>query len=248
VSGALDWEGCFNVRDLGGLRAAGGRVTRRGAVVRGDAPDTLTSAGWAALRAHGIRTIVDLRNEDERALVRQDGVAVVSLPLDGIDEDPAFWERWRSGPQFATPLYYRAHLERFPERSARVIAAIAAAEPGGVLVHCVGGRDRTGQIAMLLLALAAVAPEEIAADYELSAAGLARRYEALGEEDQGPALAAYLAERGTTAGDEIVSTLAALDVEATLRAGGLSEAAMAAARRRLLDGGGVPHRTGRIVP
>ena len=97
MSRALDWEGCFNVRDLGGLPAAGGRVTRRGAVVRGDAPDTLTSAGWAALRAHGIRTIVDLRNEDERAVARQDGVAVVSLPLDGLDEDPAFWEPWGSG-------------------------------------------------------------------------------------------------------------------------------------------------------
>jgi hypothetical protein len=121
---------------------------------------------------------------------------VVSLPLDGLDEDPAFGERWASGPQFATPLYYRPHLERFPERSARVIAAIAAAEPGGVLVHCVGGRDRTGQIAMLLLALAGVAPEAIAADYELSSAGLTRRYEALGEEDQGPALEEYLAAPG----------------------------------------------------
>lgn len=229
----LDWEGCFNVRDLGGLPTVDGRVTRRGAVVRGDAPDGLTPAGWAALRAHGTRTIVDLREEDERAGGPPAGIEAVQLPLDG--EDPEFWERWRSGPQFATPLYYRAHLERFPERSARVIAAVAGATPGGVLVHCVGGRDRTGQIAMLLLALAGVAPAEIAADYELSAAGLARRYEALGEEDQGPAVARYLAERKTSAREVIVGTLAELDVAATLRAGGLSDEAMEAARRRLVD-------------
>ena len=61
----VDWEGCLNARDLGGLPAAGGRRTRWGAVVRADAPDHLTAAGWAAVRAHGVRTVVDLRNEDE---------------------------------------------------------------------------------------------------------------------------------------------------------------------------------------
>jgi len=49
-----------------------------------------------------------------------------------------------------------------------VIAAIADAEPGGVGFHCVGGQDRSGQIAMLVLALAGVDPEDIAADYLLS--------------------------------------------------------------------------------
>lgn len=39
---------------------------------------------------------------------------------------------------------------------------------------------------MLLLALVGVAPEEIAADYELSAERLRARYAARGEEDQGP--------------------------------------------------------------
>ena len=121
------------------------------------------------------------------------------------------------GPQFATPLYYAAHLERFPERSARVLAAVARAEPGGVLVHCVSGRDRTGQVSMLLLALAGVAPEEIAADYVLSAARLRSRYESLGEPDQGPELDEFLTSRGTSAGELIVSTLASIDLEATLQ-------------------------------
>jgi protein-tyrosine phosphatase len=236
VSRHLDWEGAFNVRDLGGLPAVDGAQTRWGAVVRGDAPDRLSAAGWSALEAHGVRTIVDLRNEDERGrdLIRRPAaVATVHVPLDALEEDPAFWERWRDGPQFATPLYYRAHLERFPERSARVVAAVAAAPPGGVLIHCVGGRDRTGQIAMLMLALAGVAPQTIAADYELSAARLRARYELLGEPDQGPLLADHLAAQGTTATEVILATLAALDVEATLRAGGLSREEIDAARRRL---------------
>src|SRR5947208_3342116 len=50
----LDWQGCFNARDLGGLRTDDGRTTRRGAVVRAESLDRLTAAGWSALQAHGI--------------------------------------------------------------------------------------------------------------------------------------------------------------------------------------------------
>ena len=64
----LDWEGCFNVRDLGGLRTAfssGGRLTRRRCVVRSDAIGRLTAAGRSALHDYGVRTVVDLRNDGE---------------------------------------------------------------------------------------------------------------------------------------------------------------------------------------
>jgi hypothetical protein len=56
VDRQLNWDGCFNVRELGGFRAADGRETRWGAVVRSDSPERLTVAGWSALQAHGIRT------------------------------------------------------------------------------------------------------------------------------------------------------------------------------------------------
>ncbi len=229
----LDWDGCFNVRDLGGIPVAGGGETRRGAVIRADCLDGLTPAGWAALWEHGVRTVIDLRNEDERGpAARPPGLATFELPLDGVD-DTEFWEGWESAPEFATPFYYGPHLERFPERSARVLAAIARAEPGGVLVHCVSGRDRTGQISMLLLALAGVAPDDIAADYALSAERLPSRYESLGEPDQGPELESFLGGRSTSARELIVSTLASLDLEATLRRGGLTESDLAALRERL---------------
>jgi protein tyrosine/serine phosphatase len=108
----LDWEGCFNVRDLGGLTAAAGAVTRWGALVRADALDGLSAAGWAALVAHGVRTVVDLRNDDERgpdAAPRPATVTSVHLPLDGT-EDREFWSVWESGPQFGTPLYHAAGM------------------------------------------------------------------------------------------------------------------------------------------
>lgn len=233
----LDWKGCFNVRDLGGLPTTDGRRTRWGAVVRSDALDGLTAAGWTALIEHGVRTIIDLRNDDERgpdASPRPTRVITRHLPLDGT-EDRAFWNAWDTGPQFGTPLYYRPHLERFPNRSAAVIAAVAHAEPGAVVFHCAGGRDRAGQIAMLLLALVGVAPDNIAEDYELSHERLGTRCAAHGEENLGPLLKAFLADEGTTAGEVIIATLARVDVDAQLRAGGLTDRNLATLRRRLLS-------------
>jgi protein-tyrosine phosphatase len=231
----LDWDGCFNARDLGGLPLAAGGSTRRGALVRADSLQELTEQGWDALLAHGVRTVIDLRNDDERgddAAPRPAEVTTLDLPLDAHD-DRGFWDVWESGPQFGTPLYYGPHLERHPERSAAVIAAIAGAQPGGVAFHCAGGRDRAGQVAMLALALAGVEPSAIAGDYALSDSRLRARYAARGEEDQGPLLVAYLAERDTT-GEALVEALVREgDLEGRLRAGGLEDAHVAAVRARL---------------
>jgi hypothetical protein len=87
---------------------------------------------------------------------------------------------------------------------------------------------------MLALALVGVSPGAIVADYELSAARLRACYAARGEPDQGPVLESYLASRGTTAGEVLLATLDALDVEATLLAGGLTASDVSALRSRLL--------------
>ena len=116
-----------------------------------------------------------------------------------------------------------------------MLRAIADATEGGVAYHCGGGRDRVGQITMLLLALAGVAHEDIAADYALSAGRLTTRAAATGEEDQEPALSAYLAAQGTTATAVLLETLAGFDVRARLADAGLTERHVSRLRRRLLD-------------
>jgi hypothetical protein len=232
----LNWRGTYNARDLGGLSTADGRLIRPAALVRSDSLTRLTAQGWEELETYGVRTVVDLRNEGEigtDAAPRPGSIATVNIPLD-VTEDREFWDVWESGPQFATPLYYRPHLERFPDRSADVIRAVARARPGGVVFHCAGGRDRAGQIAMLVLALVGVEAEVIAADYGLSDERLRPLYLSQGQADEAPRIAEFLRDRGTTAAEVIVETLAALDVEATLLGGGLEGGDLAALRRRLV--------------
>jgi len=233
----LQWDGCSNVRDLGGIRTRG-RAIRRGAIVRADALDRLSAAGWAALEAHGVRTVIDLRNDDEVGTdlaPRPPGLTTLHLPLDGV-EDTEFWKHWHGRPEFGTPIYYRPFLDRFPDRTAAVLTAIARADAGGIVVHCGIGRDRTGLITILLLALAGVEPEEIAADYALSEARV-----------PSGRIGTFYEDRGITPATVIAELLAGLDVAAYLRAAGVSGDDLEAIRARL-SAVGRPSRPGAGTP
>jgi hypothetical protein len=83
--------------------------------------------------------------------------------------------------------------------------------------------------------LAGVATDEIIADYELSDPNLTPLWRARGEPDQAAINAAFLAECDTTAAELITGLLTEVDVEQTLRQGGLTDADVSALRARLLD-------------
>jgi protein-tyrosine phosphatase len=230
----LEWEGCYNARDLGGLRTVDGGETRWGAIIRSDSLDHLTPAGWSALRAHGIRTIIDLRGDQERSIPeRTADVVTVHVPLDE-PPDVEFADYCCKNELDGSPLYYGPFLDRSAQRCAKVLAAIAAAQPGGVVVHCAVGRDRTGLIALLLLALSDVTPDDIAADYELSAKRLKALYASLGQDDYGPVAAEILRKKKTSARDTILTLLSSLDITARMRSAGLSGEDAAALRARLV--------------
>ena len=178
----LDWDGCVNVRDLGGIPTEDGGVTRTGQVIRSDNVGTLTTAGWQALENHGVVRIVDLRYPEELAgdPPRDVDVEVVHISVlgpsleEGLDylrtldahvdqvEDIADHYAWS----------YVEFLERNRDRPPEALAAVAD-EPGTVVIHCMGGKDRTGIVSALLLRLAGVAHDEIGRDYALSGPNLA---------------------------------------------------------------------------
>ncbi len=235
----LEWPDCLNVRDLGGLRASDGGTTRFGAVVRGDHPSYLTDAGWAALWDHGVRTVISLETDTRDPRV----AAGNNLPLvmngrysalthlrlrieDGDDAD--FMSRWADTGLWATPLYYADALARWPARFAALVRHIAHSPPGGVLIHCGRGCDRTGLATFVLLGLAGVVPEEIAADYARSAARLAAREPGFEAE-----LAKILDAHETTVEDTIEALLEQPVEEYLLDAGASSED-LASVRHRLL--------------
>ena len=230
----LTWDGCVNARDLGGHPLPDGRRTAFGAVVRAENVGRLTDGGWEALVGYGVRTIVDLRFDSECAQdpPREVPVDVVRVPL--IDEHHhealAAIERGDT-----TAAGYLEMIAWFRPNFVRAIRAIADAPGGCVLVHCNAGKDRTGLVVGLLLTLAGVPPEEIAADYGLSA----------------PNVASWTAEWIAEAPDETERErrrrISACKPEAMLEVLSELERRYGGVRRYLLEGGATEDELDRAV-
>ena len=159
----LSWDRCVNARDLGGYAGSGGRSIVDGALVRADTLDHLTAQGWEALVAHGTRTVVDLRSTAERGPRKLPaGIEEHHVPLLEAADFAAL-----DGVETMEDLYL-AMLDRRPAAFAEAVTAVADAPAGGVVVHCFAGKDRTGLVVALALALAGVAATALADDYAAS--------------------------------------------------------------------------------
>jgi protein tyrosine/serine phosphatase len=218
----LDWDGCWNVRDFGGLPMADGGLTRPGTVVRGDSPDRLSSAGWEALWGFGVRTIIDMRRVDECALdvVRPQGLDVYRVSWDEYPDQE--WNKRHVPP--GLPGSMRAFLRDYPVAIADTARLLVDSAPGAVLVHCAGGRDRTGLFAILLGALVGVEAQALYDDYRYSFERLTPLFRELGRQDEIDFLESEAhAEHRAQVLSEARSVIDELDT--------------AAARQVLLDGG-----------
>jgi protein-tyrosine phosphatase len=174
----LSFPELLNARDLGGYPTTDGGETRWRSVLRADDLVQLTPAGLAAMAEYGVRTVLDLRWADEAA--RHPSPLPAALPqlrYERISLLTHTEDEWRlRSRDAAKELWKCAVLEHVRFELHRVLSFIAAAPPEPLLFHCVAGKDRTGLIAALLLALADATPEAIAQDYAVSAGNLRAGY------------------------------------------------------------------------
>jgi protein-tyrosine phosphatase len=181
----VEFEACFNFRDLGGYPTADGGQVRWGTLYRSDTLHRLTDADAEAFRALGLRTVIDLRSVTEvddhgrldpahdhlawhhvamldnlRLAPSAPGETPVPVPLPADDPTPG------EG--------YLGIAERFGVSLARVFELLAADDALPAVFHCTSGKDRTGIVAALTLDLLGVDDDVIADDYVLTAASRAR--------------------------------------------------------------------------
>lgn len=162
-------EGAVNFRDLGGYPAADGRTIRWRTLFRADGLSHLTRPDREAVRRLGIATVIDLRSRGEvdagRFPVEDIPVGFHHLPLVSALPD---MEAFRLVPGFMASHYQDISRAAGPQ-IARALAIVASPWAHPVIVHCAAGKDRTGVLVAVILALLGVDDATIAEDYALSA-------------------------------------------------------------------------------
>ena len=248
----ISFSTVFNFRDLGGYLGCGGREVRWGQLYRSDSLVGLTfPTDWETFTALGVRTVIDLRSQSE--IEKSPPPAVAGLTYASFR--PA---SRRTAGDLNDP---RADVARIYANRYLSMAVDTLAEVGGALrmlsdparrplvFYCHGGRDRTGVLAAIVLALLGVDDGQIASDYTLSAIAETRYNLWLLRNRPGEPLPPP-AQVATPSG-AILLFLASLrqrfgSVEAYVRAAGVSGCSIESLRAHMLAGtaaGGCP-RTG----
>lgn len=234
--------GAHNVRDLGGLRTADGRSVLPGRVLRAASLSELTDDDVTALRARGLRTVIDLRGEAE---VERDGrgrlsgtdVGYRNQPIVGarsvrLDQD----EKLLEDPGDGLLRHYVTYLENSAAVIVDIVRGMADAAPA--VVHCAAGKDRTGVVIAVLLDALGVDRAEIVADYTATAANMPQVRAQLAASASTRELGAVPDWVLTARPETMAGLLAHLDTQggtpAWLRAHGLSDAELARLRGALL--------------
>jgi protein-tyrosine phosphatase len=169
-------ESIFNFRDVGGLRTTDGRVVTTGRVFRADGLHRASERDVAALASVGLRTVLDLRTTGEladRGVFDHHGVVHRHLPLLAEVWDPEVLEIEAPAHEFLAARYLEI-LDEGAEPIGEALRTIAESPNLPLVFHCAAGKDRTGVLAAVLLALLGVADDDVVADYARSADAVLR--------------------------------------------------------------------------
>ena len=163
----MDLGGLYNVRDLGGYPGIDGRLVRRGMLFRSSSLHRL--ADESAWQQFGARCVVDLRYDRERS--------AFPLPEFIVDDThaPMLPNHWRSDPEAKEgpadeflSLVFHEILAQGADSIREILLALARADSYPAVFFCMAGKDRTGVLAAIVLALLGVSEADIAEDFELS--------------------------------------------------------------------------------
>lgn len=161
----IELEGCHNLRDIGGYATTDGRQTRWKTVFRADGLHRLPPFSQEKFLEFSIRTIIDLRRPSELAVSPNVFATSTTLTYLNISINPD--EKLAHAVPSLVDLY-KNMLDTSQPQFRVLFDTLLLPDSLPLLVHCTAGKDRTGMVIALLLALANVPAATIAADYAIS--------------------------------------------------------------------------------
>ena len=148
-----------NARDLGGYPLSDGGFTKKGRVIRCEAPLKPTENDIAYLRNSGITTVIDFRDaplaeKQPHGLMNREGFDYRACPVNA-------GSRVAPSAEDVPPMYLAITEEAEFHRAWKLFAHAQT----GVLYNCAAGRDRTGTFSMILLTHTGVPHDAVVEDY-----------------------------------------------------------------------------------
>ncbi|KIO30404.1 hypothetical protein M407DRAFT_20471 [Tulasnella calospora MUT 4182] len=155
---------------------------KRGLILRSAETNHITSLGKSQLSQQlGLTKIFDLRSDKERAKFGPDPldipdveiVCVPAMSASQTDDLKATFTKFGGRGDEGFVDFYREVLDNGVSAYKTIFEFLRdeVADGKGCLIHCTGGKDRTGVAAMLILDLVGVPDEEIVKDYALTRVG-----------------------------------------------------------------------------
>jgi protein-tyrosine phosphatase len=174
----IHFESVPNFRDLGGYRTHDGRTVAWRRLFRSAALHRMNDRDIARIKQEvSPRAVIDLRSprdpekNPEVLLLREIGARYYPIPF-RPDSSSHVKEEAQAHPN-ATGMgeiyLYRIREQPFGKRLVDALEIIAERDNHPLVFHCSAGKDRTGVLAAMVLAVMGVVDEDVVEDYTLSA-------------------------------------------------------------------------------
>lgn len=169
-----------NFRDFGGYQTQNGKRLKKGLLYRSGDLSRATDEDLDALSALGIKTICDLRSEQERQMEPDRIPDVEPVTFFNISMRPIVDYHSRSLKRLFSLMFgeerktdyiaesykaYRDYATGYLPQLKALFKQISNPENLPILIHCSAGKDRTGVVASLIQQVLGVSPEAAMDDY-----------------------------------------------------------------------------------
>jgi protein-tyrosine phosphatase len=173
-------EAIHNFRDFGGYKIANGTHLKKGLLYRSGDLSQATDADLEYLSALGIKTIYDLRSDEERARQPDRIPAAKPFTFLNIPMRPIVDYHGRSLRRLFSLMFgrerrmdyvaesykaYREYATSYLPQLKALFQRISHPENLPVLIHCSAGKDRTGVVSSLIQLVLGVSVETAMDDY-----------------------------------------------------------------------------------
>ncbi len=181
---SIMFENVFNFRDAGGYRTKSGQSVRTGRLFRSGAFSAPTDNDLAQLSSLGLNLVVDLRGPAEQEqspnrlpdCARPDTVSLPIWPKANNEVERAllagnireFADSGGCGePDTPAAMrnFYRSFVRDHRNEWSRLLDMLCTSEAHPAVLHCAGGKDRTGVAIAIVLTALGVPRDAVMQDY-----------------------------------------------------------------------------------